>query len=78
MNQIDMTEYKQALIAGIGIAVRQAIDTPPRYCTDICIPDNPTGRDCNACGRMAISREAREEMANEIVSFFGRKGEGVC
>ena len=73
MNQIDMTEYKQALIIGIGIAIRQAIDTPPLYCTDICIPDNPTGRDCNACGRMAISREAREEMANEIVLFFGSR-----
>ena len=72
MNQIDMTEYKQALIAGIGIAVRQAVDTPPLYCTGICIPDNPTGRDCSACGRMAISREAREEMANEIDKFFGR------
>ena len=68
----DLAEIKQSLIIGIGIAVRQAIDTPPLYCTEICIPDNPTGRDCNACGRMAISREAREEMANEIDKFFGR------
>ena len=65
---MDLVEIKQALIAGIGIAVRQAVDTPPLYCTDIC-----PGGDCEACGRMAISREAREEMANEIVSFFSSR-----
>ena len=71
----DLVEIKQSLIIGIGIAVRQAIDTPPRYCTDICIPENPTGRDCKACGRIDRARETREEMANEIDKFFGRKGD---
>ena len=67
---MDLVEIKQALIIGIGIAVRQAVDTPPLYCTEIC-----PGGDCEACGRMSISKEAKEEMANEIDKFFGRKGD---
>ena len=68
---MDTTEYKQALIMGLGIAVRQAVDTLPLYCAGICMPENPTGRDCDACGRIDRAKEAKEEMANEIMGFFG-------
>ena len=70
----DLAEIKQALIMGLGIAVRNAVDTLPLYCTGICIPENPTGRDCKACGRIDRAREAKEEMANEIDRVF-KKGD---